>query len=107
TRPRKFPSRAYRAQQPFIAGQRLFDDKGLDFLDESVAAVRVNVQLDRLGEIQAENAHNGFGVDCITPGNQVNVEVIFAHDVDELFHVIDGVEHDVASFHWYRPPLKF
>ena len=75
------------------------DDKGFDLLEEFRAVLRMSLQTNRLGKIQAENAHDGFGVDGIPSRNQIHVKVVLRNSVHKGLDVVDGVQHDVAGSH--------
>ena|SRR5699024_10388379 len=91
---------------PWHRGAELLHHKGFDFLEELRRLVRVGFQLNGLGQIQTENTHNGFGVDGVASGNQIHIKVIFANNVYKALDIIDGVQHNVAGSHWYRPPFS-
>ena len=41
------------------------------------AIFRMDIQINGLGEIQAEDSHNGFGIDHIPAGHQIKIVVKF------------------------------
>ena len=55
-------------------------------------SISMNVEIDRLGEIQAEDSHNRFCIDYISAGYQIKVTVEFADFVYKCFHFIDGIQ---------------
>ena len=55
------------------------------------SAICMDVEVDRLGKIQAEDTHDGFCVDDVTAGYQVKI-IVKLRDVGyEGFHFIDRV----------------
>lgn len=48
---------------------RLFDYKWFHLAKEGVTVIAVDVHLDWLGKVQAENPHDGFCIYCISAGN--------------------------------------
>ena len=55
-------------------------------------AIRVNVQIDGLGKIKAEDSHDGFGIDYIASRNQIEITVESADFIDESLYFVDGIE---------------
>ena len=53
------------------------------------AVLGVDIQIDGLGEIQAEDTHDGLCVDHISAGNQVKVTIKFGNIVYKGFHFVD------------------
>ena len=51
----------------------LLDDELVDCLEQLFCIICVSTQLDRPGQIQAENTHGGLRVDGRSAGNAVNV----------------------------------
>ena len=58
----------------------------------------MDLHLNGLGEIQAENAHDGFSVYSIPAGNQVNVKLIMADSVDKLLDIVDCAPLNTGEF---------
>ena len=59
----------------------------------------------RLAQIKAEYAHDGFGVDHIAARRQVDIKIIPVGDVNEIFNIVDGFQHDIHYFHFIYPPF--
>ena len=72
-------------------GGMFLDNVAFDLFHDLVqaAAVCMDVQVDRFGQIQAEDTHDGFCVDDVSSGYQVEIMVEFADFVDEGFYFID------------------
>ena len=51
----------------------------------------MDVQVDRLGQVKAEDTHNGFCVDNVSSGNKIEVIVELCNIIYERFYLIDGV----------------
>ena len=51
----------------------------------------MDVQIDRLGQIQAEDTHNRFCVDDISAGNQIKINIELSSIVYERFNLINGI----------------
>ena len=56
------------------------------------SAICMDVEVDRLGKIQAEDTHDGFCIDNISAGYEIKIAVEFADLVYECLHLIDGVQ---------------
>jgi hypothetical protein len=52
----------------------------------------VDVQVDGLGKIQAEDAHDGLGVDYVSSGYQVKIKIKFGNLIDKGLYLVDGIE---------------
>ena len=61
----------------------LADHERCDLIHQIIAVVGVDLQRDGLGEVQAEDAHDGFGIDNIAAGDQIEVGVKFGQSVNE------------------------
>ena len=55
---------------------RLFYDKSVDIFEECSNIVGMSLQGNRFREVQAEDTHDGFRIDCISSGDQINVKLI-------------------------------
>ena len=82
----------------------LVDNERFDFFQELVAVVAVDFCFDGFGKIQAENAHDGFCVDCVSAGDEIHIEVILRDDVDKVLDVVDSAQENVDCFHNFQPP---
>ena len=51
----------------------------------------MDIQIDRLGKIQAEDTHDGFCVDDVSAGNKVEIGIKLGKVIYKRFHFIDGV----------------
>ena len=51
----------------------------------------MDVQIDRLGQIQAEDTHNRFCVDDISAGNQIKINIELSLIIYERFNLINGI----------------
>lgn len=60
--------------------------KLLELLDKFVCPVAVYFNLERLGQIQAENSHNGFRIDLIFVSGKVNREIIAVCHGDKFLY---------------------
>lgn len=77
----------------------LFNDELFDIGEESVSVVGVGVQFNRFGNIQTEDTHDGFCIDCIPAGDQVDIIITFGNSIDELLYIVDCVQTDHNGFH--------
>lgn len=77
----------------------LSDYKRLETLLEIDAVVVVNFDVDRFGQIQAENAHDRFGIDNIAAGRQIDIVGKIVDDPNEFFDIIDRFEMDGKFTH--------
>jgi hypothetical protein len=74
-------------------------NEGLNFLKKFFAVIRMGFQTDRLGQVEAEDAHDGLGIHCISARNQVNIEIILGNSVDEHLHIVNRVQQNINGFH--------
>ena len=51
----------------------------------------MDVQVDRLGQIKAEDAHDGLSVDNVSSGYQIEVVIKLRNIIYERFYLIDGI----------------
>lgn len=56
------------------------------------ASFRMDIQVDGLGQIQAEDTHDRLGVDHISSGYEIKVTVKFADLIYKCLHFIDRVQ---------------
>ena len=54
-------------------------------------------QFNRLGQIQAENTHNGLCINCIPAGNQIDIVVEAHYCIDEFLNIIDCIQLNFVS----------
>jgi len=59
----------------------------------------VDIQCKLLGEVEAEDAHDGLCVDGISAGDDVYVVVALSYDVNEILYVVDCVDADLCGCH--------
>ena len=68
------------------------DQIGLQRRHDFVEALfRMDVQVNRLGQIQTEDSHDGLGIDDISAGYQVKVIIKLGNVIDEGLHLVNGV----------------
>lgn len=85
----------------------LADHEGGDLVHEILAIVGVDLQRDGLGEIQGEDAEDGFAIDDVTADAQVDVVGMTVYNVDEGLYVFCQAELDVDCFHTcYSPHIS-
>lgn len=51
----------------------------------------MDIQVNRLGQIEAEDAHDGLGVDHISAGYQIKSTSNLVRSLTERFYFIDGI----------------
>ena len=90
------------ARTPAFLCILLADDEGLDFFHQILAIICINFQCDRFGEIQTEDAQNGFAIHNMAPDPQVNVVRITVRDVYEGLDILGQAQLDVHRFHTNR-----
>ena len=57
-----------------------------------VETVRMmDVQINRFGDVQTKDAHDGFGIDYVTTGNQIELCVKAVDQIDKRFYFINGI----------------
>ena len=76
------------------------NDVRLESIEDSLSLlVRVDVQVDRLGQVKTEDAHNGLSVNDVTSGNKIEVTVKTSDVIDKVLDFIDGVKRDFNACH--------
>ena len=63
------------------------------------SAICMDVEVDRLGKIQAEDTHDGFCIDHISSGYQIKIAVEFTDFVHKCLHFINGLQVPLSFFH--------
>ena len=52
----------------------------------------MNVQVDRLGKVEAEDSHNGLCVNYITAGYQIEIIGEAVNIIDKLLYFVDRIK---------------
>ena len=52
----------------------------------------MDVQIDRLGQIQAEDTHNGLCVDDVASGYQIEIYIKLCNIIYKGFHFLDRIQ---------------
>jgi len=52
----------------------------------------MNLHPDGLAQVQAEDAHDGLGINNVPPGCKVYVKIILVDDIDKILHIIYGLQ---------------
>ena len=83
----------------------LFDDVSIKCSKNIInIAVSVDVQVDRFGKVEAEDSHDGFCVDYVSSGYQIEIKIEFGNVVDERFYFVDRIKRNLYCFHVCNPP---
>ena len=70
----------------------LVDDVRLQCGEDSVHFfLGVDIQIDGFGQVETEDSHDGFGVDDIASGDQIEVGIESCNIVYKGFYFFDGV----------------
>ena len=93
--------------QSVSVSKKLLYDVALDIVKESTAVIAMDVQCKLLGEVEAEDTHDGLCIDSVSAGNDVYVIVALCYDVYEVLYVIDCVDADLCCCHNYLLPFLF
>ena len=64
----------------------------------------MDVQVDRFGKVEAEDSHDGFCVDHVSSGYQIEIKIEFGNVVDERFYFVDRIKRNLYCFHDKKPP---
>ena len=62
-----------------------------DFENLVSAALSVNVQVDGLGKIQAEDTHDGFCIDNVSAGYKIEIVIKLGNIVYKRLYLVDRV----------------
>jgi len=57
-----------------------------------VCTLCMDVQVDRLGKIKAEDSHDGLCIDHIAAGDQIKIIGVTVDIIDKLFYFVDRVK---------------
>ena len=71
----------------------------LDSVEEICAVIAVDIQGQLLGEVEAEDTHDGLSVDGVSAGYDINVILAAGNDSYEILDVVDGVNVDFYCSH--------
>ena len=83
----------------------LFDDVSIKCSKNVInIAVSVDVQVDRFGKVETEDSHDGFCVDYVSSGYQIEIKIEFGNVVDERFYFVDRIKRNLYCFHVCNPP---
>jgi hypothetical protein len=52
----------------------------------------VDVQVDRLGQIQGEDAHDGLGIDDISAGHKIKIVIKLCDIVDKGLYLVNRIQ---------------
>lgn len=90
-----------------VAGRRRLNDSSandewLQLFHQIVTVVGVNLEGDRLGKIQAENAQNGLAIHDVTAYAKVDVIGIAIGNVYEGLDIFRQAQLDIHGFHRSR-----
>ena len=59
----------------------------------------MDVQVDRLGQIQTEDTHDGLCIYDISAGNQVKVIIKFGNVIYKGFYFVNGIQKNLYCLH--------
>jgi hypothetical protein len=62
-------------------------------------AVCMNVQIDGLGKIKAEDAHDGLRIDDIAAGYEIEIEIEAVDVIHKCLDLVDGIKRNFNGFH--------
>lgn len=65
----------------------------------------MDVQVDRFGKVEAEDSHNGFCVDYVSSGYQIEIKIEFGNVVDERFYFVDRIKRNLYCFMFVILPV--
>ena len=55
------------------------------------SAICMDVEVDRLGKIQAEDTHDGLGVDNVSAGYQIEIIIKLGNIIYKGFYFVNGI----------------
>ena len=67
----------------------------------------MNVQVNRLGQIQREDAHDGLCIDDISSGHQIEIIIELGNVVYKGLHLVNGIQRNLNSFQKMTPFILF
>lgn len=65
----------------------------------------MDVQVDRFGKVEAEDSHDGFCVDYVSSGYQIEIKIEFGNVVDERFYFVDRIKRNLYCFMFVILPV--
>ena len=71
----------------------------LEGVDQVVAAVRMDLDGHGLGEVEAENAEDGFSVDDVFSAPEIDLVGVLLDDADKVFDVLRHLQGNFDGFH--------
>lgn len=67
----------------------------------------VDVQINRLGKIQREDAHDRFGIDDVSSGYQIEIIIELGNVVYKGLHLVNGIQRNLNCFQKMTPFILF
>lgn len=67
----------------------LFYNKSVDIVEECPNIIGMRLQSNWFREVQTEDTHDGFCINRISSGDQINVKLILVERVYKIFYVIN------------------
>jgi hypothetical protein len=52
----------------------------------------VNVQIDRLGKIKAEDSHDRLCIDYVSTGYEIEITVVLGNVVNKTLYLVNGIQ---------------
>lgn len=78
-------------------------DKSADLVKKISAVIVVDLELEILGKIQAENAHNRLRVDSVASAYDIHVIIAAGNDINEILNIADFCDLDFCCCHSLHP----
>ena len=75
--------------------------------DDVLAVVVVDLDGERLREVEAEDAEDGLGIDDVLAALQQDLAVAVLRDGDKILHALRHFERDCHGLHGCDPPNNF
>jgi hypothetical protein len=72
--------------------QLLYDVRLQYFKDFFCAVIAVNVQIDRLGKIKAEDSHDRLCIDYVSTGYEIEITVVLGNVVNKTLYLVNGIQ---------------
>ena len=72
----------------------LFDDIGLHHSQDllQIITVGMDIKIDRFGQVEREDTHDGLGVDNVTAGDQIEILIKTIDINDKMLNLVDRIQ---------------
>ena len=78
-------------------------DEGSELVKERACIIGMRSEEDGVEKVKAENTHDGFCINHIASGREINFNLGRANDLNKIANVLDSGQADISRFHENSP----